>query len=178
MPAIWTNPRDWTFKDVFSAAQANIQLRDNLLYLKQKPRFYVNLAPLANFNVAVLTATPTAIDDTRLLLTLTTSVANEEVFIYGTFLITSPSAQGIVFDVLMDSTTFISSMTNTPLLSGIWNNSLITTGSGFMIVFRKRVVVAAAGVHTFVPRIRMAASNQTITFISSNGTIEFGAQVE
>lgn len=42
MPAIWTNPQTWELDDVFEANVANIQIRDNQLYLFDRPKSYVN----------------------------------------------------------------------------------------------------------------------------------------
>jgi hypothetical protein len=37
MPAIWTDPKTWQLDDIYDATEMNEQMRDNLLYLYNRP---------------------------------------------------------------------------------------------------------------------------------------------
>lgn len=178
MPAVWTDPRTWKFKDIASAAQMNTELRDNLLFLKQKPRYYANAIGAADFTVSISNSVWTAIDDTKLAVTLQTSVANEEVFIYCAMGSTCPVVSGYRLDVLIDGAIYASSMSGTPNTSGVFADTFVTINVTKASYFRKRVVIATPGVHTFVPRMILSASTQTVTFKANGADIILGAQVE
>lgn len=177
MPAIWTEPKDWVYKDVFSAADANIQIRDNLLYLFQKPREYQMLSTAANLVVALTTAWA-AVDDTQFTRTIVTTKDNQEVdlTLEGNGGL-SVGAQYIVFDWLMDSTNYISTMTPTPLLYGTKMVYMLTAGVYYPVNFTKRVVIATAGAHTFKLRARIVTSNASLTLPTTALVVETGVQI-
>lgn len=179
MPAIWTAPRDWAYKDVFSASQANIQLRDNLMYLKKKPRDFITLNAVANVTASLLSASFAAVDDTKFTNNIVTSEANEEVFItiQGLFGLAS-AAQYLVFDWLLDSTLYISNMSVTPVVAGCAEELMITNSTLQHIFIRKRLIIPSVGAHTLKLRMKVSTTNTTLTIGTNGLTFEMGVQVE
>lgn len=178
MPAIWTAPKDWVYKDIVSAANANIQIRDNLLYLKKKPRHVIDLKGLATIAV-VQSTTFAAVDDSQLTLTITTSEANEDVWlsVQGALNVNA-SAVFLYFDWLMDTTTWVSSGTNTGLTSGAALMYILSTGVVYPVSIRIKVTVPTAGVHTFKLRTKISSGTPTMSLFNNTQNFQVGVIVE
>ena len=54
MPAIWTSPKTWALTDVAEASIMNVQMRDNLLYLYNRPLDYYNFVPSVDVELSSL----------------------------------------------------------------------------------------------------------------------------
>lgn len=177
MARIWTAPITYKYKQVMSAALSNEQLRDNLEYLKMKPRNYSELGGVAS-DVPTLTTSLLAVNDLNWTCTITTVEANEEVFVYYQALVNlATGSQLLILDVLMDNTNYLSSGTPTALTNGI-ASILHASTSNHWGTFRKRVVVASAGTHTFKLRARVSATGCVATFVNLTTCNTFGVQVE
>ncbi len=178
MSRIWTAPKTWKFKEVFSASQANQELRDNLEYLKMKPRNYALLDQAAN-SAPSLTTSFAVVDDSVWNVSIVTSEANEEVFVYyQASAQLATGAQYLALDVLMDGATYISTMTATPAQNGILLIYSLTAGIQYQGYFRKRVVVPTAGTHTFKLRARVLTTGCVATWVLVTTASSFGVQVE
>lgn len=176
MPAIWTTPKDWKYKDVFSAADANIQIRDNLLWLYKKPSDFLKCTG-SNIVVAMTTSWA-AVDDTQFTRTIVTTSDNQEVDLtYEGNVQLATGVQYACFDWLMDAGTYVSTMTATPETYGSKMVYVLTAGIDYPAGFRKRVVVPTAGVHTFKLRGRIVTSNCNLTLRVAGSVVETGVQI-
>lgn len=179
MARIWTAPITYKYKQVMSAALSNEQLRDNLEYLKMKPRTYAPLALVTN-DVLAATTTYQAVNDLNWAVSIATSEANEEVFVYFQCLISlsAGTPQALLLDVLVDNTNYLSSGTPTPITNGV-GFFLFATTSATSWGFRKRLIIPTIGTHTFKLRARVAVTSCNVTFFTANAAgAEFGVQVE
>lgn len=179
MSRIWTEPRDWAYGDTAGASVMNQHIRDNLSWLKLPPRDYKDVYNIGSNLTLAATTTAQALDDAQLGLTITTSEANEEVFLTMQGNVSmATAAQYLIADWLMDNTNFVSSGTPTQLGNGIQLIYCLTAGIAYPFYMRKRVVVATAGLHTFKPRFKISTTNNTITFFTNTQHMEVGVQVE
>lgn len=178
MSRIWTQPHTWKYKEVWTATQLNQEMRDNLEFLKMKPRNYAELRGVANDTPTILTASWTAVNDSNWQCNITTSEANEEVFLYLCvgFTVTT-SAQKVDFDILIDNSIYLSSLTATPSTNGI-GGTYVPTANAFYISLRHRYVVPSVGSHNFKLRAKTGTSNSVMTFITATQYAMFGVQVE
>lgn len=177
MPAIWTAPQTWEFNQVMSAAQANQQLRDNLLFLKNKPRDVINYNALTNITQSATTSFA-VIDDSKLTLNLVTSEANEHVILSLTgLLLLSTASQFLALDWLIDNTVYASNMTVTPVSNGCGVDYMAVT-TGQLVYVRKRVIIPSAGAHTFKLRSKISTTPCTFTLATNNNTFEMEAKVD
>lgn len=178
MSRIWTAPKTWEYKDALTASLYNAQLRDNLEFLKMKPRQYADLRGVANDAPTVLTASWTAINDTNWVCSITTSEVDEEVFIYfgATFVLTT-AAQRIDWDILIDNNIYLSSLTATAFTNGV-GGAYVAVSNAFYFAFRHRYVVPTVGTHTFKLRAKTTVSNSVVTMTTATSLAIFGVQVE
>lgn len=177
MSKIWVSPRQWDIAEPITAEKLQAY-SDALEWLKDRPRSIV-VSKSSNFVIVLSTTVWAAVSDAALTLSLTTSVANEDVVLYWEGVYSTATAVGTIaaaWDILVDDTNYISSGTPTPAAFGcrlMYN----AAGSGNVqnFAFQKRWTVPTAGVHTFKLRVLGSTTNTLTVYSSSAFEFEFGA---
>lgn len=173
--SIWNDPKTWGYKDVFTATEGN-EMSDNLRYLKKPSRDFKDLKGMSGV-VAALTTTLAAVDDTNLLLSLTTYEANEDVFftLNGSMSLAT-AAQYLYFDVLVDNTWYASSGTGVALANNLFPHYMTTNAIVYLISYTKKIIIPTAGVHTFKLRARVSTTGTNLTLSNANSNWELGVR--
>lgn len=164
----WVAPRTWATLEQITATLLNQELRDQLLFLKTPPKSLVTIR-----NGTTLTTTSTtivAVDDAQFTLQLVTFGGDIEIWFLGSILNASGSTAR--FDVLMDGTTYLSSLTGTNLSGGLVNFGILA-GGGMNASFRVTITGQAAGSHDF--KLRYWTSAGTLSLVMTNAVVQFGA---
>lgn len=159
MALLWTAPRDWFTKEPATKEKLN-DISNNLRYL---------LLPSVQRVTKTTGTNPTTVSTVFVDLDAAAYALSVEltggrlvmVELKGTF--TNSGVNVVCFDILIDNTTYLSSLTGTPLTNGVLG---ITVPVASALVCLPLMVsipagVLAAGVHTFKPRWRVTAGTGT-----------------
>lgn len=143
----YTEPKIWVAGEQASATELN-KVMENIRALKSPP-LAAGTIRSAGANVTSTSTTLTQVDPT-FNLTLTTTGGNLH-FRFDGMLTHSVAATLVALDVLIDNTTYLSSMTTTPSANGLWTAKapaaavLYPFGGGHVLP----AGVLSAGEHTF-----------------------------
>lgn len=167
MTLLWTSPRAFVAGNTLTASQMN-EISNNCSYLFTRPQKTVSVRGTGtNFT----TASTSFVDvDASLAFSLETGGGLLEINLLG--IISNTVINTLTcFDVYMDSTTYLSSLTNTALTNGIWQQKTTVAASIDSIKatpYRIEVGGVPAGVHTFSLRWRVAAGTSTFYVATGN----------
>ena len=168
MTLLWTTPREWTTNDPVTKEKLNA-ISDDLSYLLAPSRGLVTVRGTgANQTTASTTLSDLDLSTFGLSVELT-GVRDIKVKFQG-LMSNATLAAVTVFDVFMDNTTYLSSLTATALTNGIWSATQYVAAHIIPVRFEVLIPagVLAAGVHTFQPRWRVTAG--TTTFYEAANT--------
>lgn len=156
----WTTPITWANLDPITETKLNQQLRDNMLWLKSPAKGMVTIRNVAN--VTVTSTSFVAVDDAQFTIDADFTGGDISLEFNGTL---SPQTVQAYFDVLIDGTTFASSMTATALTNGLW--SAYATGTDITFNFHHRITGLAAGTHNFKLRARVASGSVILRMLNT-----------
>ncbi len=161
MTLLWTTPRQWATNEPITKEKLNA-ISDDLLYLVH-PSGAMATVRGTGTDIAITSTTQVQIDDLSYLLTCELSGAKDVTVDFNGMANNNTLSALNVFDVLIDGTTYLSSLTATPLANGVIG---ITQAAANAIVVVKLEVqipvgVLSAGFHTFAPRARVSAGTMT-----------------
>lgn len=172
----WTTPNTFVAGKTLTAAQLNA-MNTNINFLYTRPQ---RLSTIRGTGTN-LTTLATAFADVDALgtlsLTLETSGGALEFNLLGTVSNTVLNAL-TCFDIYMDGTTYMSSVTATPIANGIWQQRTTVAASIDSIKatpYRVEVGAVAAGIHTFVLRWRVSAGTSTL-YVAAGNLVQFYAR--
>lgn len=169
----WTNPKTWATGEALTASDLNLHLRDNLLYLFNRPIVIAELRNAANITIS--SSTMVAVDDNFYNLDLEVNSGRAKISLIGGTVVQTSGAHAI-FDLLIDNTTYLSSNTGTPDTNGSQYIGSDTTGAAFPLSsFQFIVTGLSAGSHNFKLRFR-SSSGANITFVRANTRVVFMAE--
>lgn len=161
MTLLWTTPRVWVTKDPITKGKLNA-VSDNLNYLIN-PSMDVKTVRGTGSDVSTTSTSPAVIDDTLLGVSVElTGAAPVRVKLMGIAVNNTLNAFTI-FDMLYDSTNYLSSLTSTPLANGIGKVRQGVANVEYSVNFDIIIPsgVLAAGVHTFAPRFWVSSGTGT-----------------
>lgn len=162
MTTLWTTPHDWGTREPVSKEKLNA-ISDQLRYL-YSPSIGIVTVRGTGSDASITGTTPSAVDDTLLGVTVETTGRLLKAKLH--FVIAN-STLGTFnnFDVLMDGTTYLSSLTGTQLTNGVWRQRQFV--AAYQMTIDTEVLVAegliSPGVHTFVPRAWVSANTMTVS---------------
>lgn len=163
MTLLWTAPRLWVTKDPITKEKLNA-ISDDLNYLFSPSMGLVTVRG-TNADVTTASTTPVEIDDANLALSVETAGRQLRIKLEGqTF--NNTLAAFNRFDVLIDNTTYLSSLTGTQLASGVASTRQYVASNEIHLNMDIVVPVGvlAAGVHTFKPRWWVSGGTGTFRF--------------
>lgn len=160
MALLWTTPRVWVTKDPITKEKLNA-ISDDLSYLFS-PSIVEKTSRGTASDVTTASTTPVAIDDTTLGLTIELSGRPFRVKLQGISFNNTLAAFNR-FDVLIDGTTYLSSLTGTQLANGIGDFRQYVASNEVQVNLEVLVPVGvlSAGSHTFAPRWWVSAGTGT-----------------
>lgn len=167
----WTTPRTWATLEQITATYLNEQLRDNLEYLYNRPHSFVTIRNGTNVNIT--STSFAALDDGQFTLELTTTGGDIEIWLTGTFEHGSGGV-AVMFDVLMDNTTYLSSMTGTPLTNGLAAFFAPNVGYDTITSLRYTISGITADTHNF--KLRVRTTSGTGVWLAANYCTQFGVR--
>lgn len=168
MTLLWTSPRTFIAGKALTASQMN-EISNNASYLYTRPN---KICTIRGTGANYTTVSTTFVDVDAVLLggSLETSGGMLEINILGTVSNTA-IATVTCFDVFMDNTTYLSSLTATALTNGIWQHKAqqVTYQDSIRATpYRIEIGGVAAGVHTFTLRWRATANTSTLYTTAGN----------
>jgi len=164
----WTQPITWAFQQVWSAVIFNQQIRDNLLYLKNRPydKSYLGVVDQTGITTAWVAVTNGAL---QIILPVTGVLEfSWRMHVYSTTVNARVSVD--IFDV--DNGVYLSSGTATPTTNGIahhYTHPTASIGSSACGSFIQEGV--AAGTHNYEFRVLSTAAATTIENSSTRNAV-------
>lgn len=173
MALLWTSPRTFQANKVLTATHMN-EINNNISFLYNRPQKLVDVRG-SGVN---LTATSTTFVDVdaggTFSFTLETSGGGMEFNLLGT--ISNNTINTLTaFDIYMDGTTWLSSLTGTALTNGIWQQKTTVAASVDSIKatpYRLAAGAIPAGSHTYVLKWRVSAGTSTI-YLAAGNLVQF-----
>lgn len=154
----WTNPITWVFKQVWSATVFNQQIRDNLLFLKNRP---YTVAALGSTNQTGISTAWTTITNSGLQIVVPVTAVLE--FGWRITLSHTTVNNYVSIDIYdLDNNVYLSSGTATPSTAGLARLTLgLATGASIFSGSFLHVNVPA-GTHNYEFRLIAQAASSTI----------------
>lgn len=172
MTLLWTTPREWTTKDAITKERLNA-ISDDLNYLINPSRATATVRGTgANTTVALTTFTNLDVSNYGLSVELT-GVRDVRVKLQGK--VSNATLAAITFfDVYIDNSIYLSSLSGTALTQGVWAATQYVAANLIPVVFDVSIPagVLAAGVHTFQLRWRVSAGTSTF-YDNANNFAQF-----
>ncbi len=168
----WFDPRTWVVREGITATKLN-EISEDLRALKNPPKSVVTIGG-GGANLTTASATFVAVDDAQFLLSIDKSEAESDLEVVMTAAAQHSLTTGHVhFDVLIDGTTWASSMTGTPATNGLWTHRAIqgATPSGVPTAPFK-IPGLAAGVHTLSLRWKLTTAG-TATLVLAGYAFQY-----
>lgn len=169
MSLLWTTPTEWTTKKPITKEELN-KINDNILYLAAPS---VGRVTVRNGTTVTTTSTTPAVLDAAYDLSVELSgVRDVRMKLQGIAQIGTLAAI-MRFDVLIDNTTYWSSLTGTQLTNGVWAATQYVASNAIPVSVNLTLPAGtlAAGVHTF--KLRYWTSAGTLTWIEAATISEF-----
>lgn len=170
MTLLWVTPREWIADEAITKEKLN-EISDSLNYLYSPSR---GLATVRNGSNVTITST-TAVDLDAAAYALSVELTGlRDVYVELRGAAQNNTLASVnSFDVYIDSTTYLSSLTGTPLTFGATAFVQYVASNRVMVNVRYLIPrgTLAAGVHTFKPRAFVSAG--TLTWIEANGLTQF-----
>src|ERR1041385_8339057 len=171
MSKIWTQPKVWAIGESVNDLKMQ-DVSNNMEWLKDRP--YNNIHSNGGNTVQATTGTPNwfAANDALYTLTVTTAAANEKLLIgfRGIFATNGAIGSGFWYDLLMDGTTWLSTMSGTPStghgLGEFIQMTALNLGNEFSHF--AIAVIPTAGTHTFA--LRIGGTNAVTVTLFANTT--------
>lgn len=167
MTTLWTTPIDWETQDAITAEKLNA-ISDNLQYL-MTPNFGVATMRGTGSNQTTASGTFVDLDPATYSLDVELTGLRAVKFSLLGIITHSVGGSSVRFDVLIDGTTYLSSLTATPLVNGV---SVLTLPAGELPTVYFEVIVPAgviaAGRRNFRPVWSTTAATATWYEISSS----------
>jgi hypothetical protein len=160
MALLWSTPRTWVTRDPITKTKLNaISNQLNYLYA---PSVGVQTVRGTGVNATITGASPVAIDDGLLAISLETSGRFLTCHLTGVASHATLAAF-MMFDVLIDGTTYLSSLTGTQLAQGVSRFRQYVAAYEVPVNWKAYIPagVLSAGVHTFAPRSWVSAGTGT-----------------
>lgn len=160
MTLLWTTPREWKANDAITKERLN-DISNNLTYLYSPSR---GIATVRNgTNQTTTSTTPVDLDASNFGMSVELS-GLRDVYVELKGLVSNATLAAVSrFDVYMDATTYLSSLTGTQLTLGL--ASVTQYVANHLLLVNLRFViprgVLSAGVHTFQPRWWVSAGTST-----------------
>lgn len=171
MTLLWAEPRVWETNEPITEEKLN-EISDSLTYL-YTPTLAVATVRAGGASPTFTNTSFAAIDDATYLLTLEIRGDRQlTVELEGT--VSNTTVASVTFlDVLIDGVTYVSSLTGTAIVTGLWVQEQPVAAHRMHVRVNARIPagVLAAGVHTFSPRIRVSAN--TTTWYTANHYSQF-----
>lgn len=169
MTLLWTTPRTWVTNEPITKEKLNA-ISNNLSYLMKPSVEYSTIRGTASdVSVTALIAAPGDIDNASYQLSVELSGARDVTCRFRGTGGHATLAATWGFDVFIDNTTYLSSLTTTPLANGLWRTTQYVAAHNINVDWTVRIPydVLTAGVHTFQPRAFVSAG--TLTWRMSAG---------
>lgn len=172
MPVLWTAPYVWGTKEPITKKKLN-DMNNNINYLFAPQRKVVTIRG-TGADAAITSTTPIAIDSAALQIRLELSGLRDVWVEMEALGQNNTIATVNRFDVLIDGTTYLSSLTGTQLANGLKVNIQHVAAQAMEIAWRFVLPagVLVAGVHTFEPMAWVSAGTLTV-ILGVNGLAQF-----
>lgn len=168
MALLWTAPREWEAGEGITATKMNA-ISNDLLYLFDRPSAMVNIRANGAANVTTTSTTWTAVDDNQF--TLTLEISSQAQLETSIAAMVSHSVLGgyVNMDVIVDDTTYLSSLTGTPAAGGLWTTRGLVAGAPIAMGCPIRIPAGsfAAGVHTFKLRWKIVTAGTGTLYLTA-----------
>lgn len=165
----WTTPINWVNGSVYGATTFNAQVRDNLLYLLNRPN--ARIKRTAGDYTISNTASFAAIDSANLKITLSLSGSAVLVIFSGVYNV-GTNGQILYVDLQVDS-----ALENNTTY-GLWNSVYYIAAGGKVVVNWAHLVTGLSiGSHTFTPYAKVSTASTAGATLYASGTspLFFGA---
>lgn len=173
MALLWSSPRTFVAGKALTATQMN-EITNNISYLYTRPQ---KLITVRGSGANPTTASTSFGDvDAQFSFSLETSGGAVEFNLLAMLSNTTLNTL-TAFDILMDNTTYLSSLTNTALNGGIWSwkeNVAAYIDSAKVTPYRVEAGVIPAGIHTYKLQWRVSAGTTTL-YLAAGYLCQFSA---
>lgn len=164
----WTDPITWVFKTtILSASLLNQQIRDNMNYLKTRPKHIIGLGSTDQTGITTAWVKVTGSD-------LAIAVDGTATLMFDIRMrcrSTTASARAFVDIWDVDNSVYLSSGTFTPLTSGLYTKALETANIGDTVAFSHLVENISAGTHNYEVHIISSHAAMTLDNVNSNNQV-------
>lgn len=161
MALLWTTPRQWETNDPITEEKLN-EISDDLTYLYSPSVGLVTIRGTGT-NQTYTSLTPVDLDPANYTLNVELN-GSRAVNIELLGAVGNSSLAALTkLDVFIDNTTYLSSLTGTFLVSGVWVATQYVAANIIPVQFKIKLPanILSAGFHTFVPRIWVTAGTAT-----------------